>query len=555
LVLSAILGFAIATAFSGPAGHTATAATALSWQACGAFECATLAVPLDYTRSGGRQIDLALIRQRAKDPGSRIGSLLLNPGGPGGSGVGFLRDWAASAPREVQNRFDLVSFDPRGVGQSAPLLCHDDIQKLAGLEPMPKTPQQWQSIRDTTKAFADLCAQRGSDILAFVGSDNVARDMDQIRQALGEEKLTYVGFSYGTVLGQLYADMFPDKVRAIVLDGPEDFSLSADELSLEQARGFEGELDHFIANCRQVQCLPVNRGDPGAAIDALIAKAEAAPIPAPRADRPAGAGETVLAIFQALYTDRLWPQLARAIDSGLSGDGSGLVRLADDYLERNPDGSYSNLIEMYTAVSCVDFLFSRDPAYYEQLAAQFAVRAPHFGVLNLEGELPCAFWPVPPNPLRPPRGHGAPPVLVIGTTGDPATPFKSAVSVSRMLESAVLLTFYGDGHTAFTQGSPCVDNTVVEYVVRLQPPAAGTTCGDASKGTPLEVGAGATPIPAPVAAQAPLDATQPGAGVAPSNASARKSDGNGLLLPFAAILGALFLGGLATAFVALWRRL
>src|SRR5262245_42906401 len=196
----------------------------LNWSSCGSFECASLAVPLDYANPSGRQIELALIRQKAKDPSNRIGSLLVDPGGPGGSGVEFLRQWAPVVPRDIQNRFDLVGFDPRGVGQSSPLLCHDDIQKFAAIEPRPRSDAQWQSVFAVTKGFADLCAQRSDGILPFLGSVNVVRDMDGIRQALGDAKLTYVGFSYGTVLGQVYADMFPDKVRAIVLDGPEDLS-------------------------------------------------------------------------------------------------------------------------------------------------------------------------------------------------------------------------------------------------------------------------------------------------------------------------------------------
>ena len=448
----------------------------LEWEPCGSFECARLSVPLDYEALDGRQIEIALVRLLAGDTRNRIGSLLVNPGGPGGSGTEFVRIWAAFLPAAIHDRFDIVGFDPRGVGEGTALACRGDVQGLAALDPTPDSPSEWSEISEIHKAFAELCALNGGDLLPHFGSDNVARDMDRIRAALGDEKLTYVGYSYGTVIGALYAELFPDRVRALVLDGAVDTSLSSDELALQQAIGFEAALARFLDDCRERRCLPEALGDPLAAIEELLRRAEAEPIPAPAADRPAGEGETTLGLLVSLYSHRNWRLLERAIETGLAGDGNRLIQLTDFYLGRRPDGGYPNQTEMNTAVNCLDYSYVRDPAHYEALAVEFAAASPHFGAFIAQSGLACAHWPTTPKPLPTPRGVGAPPILVIGTTGDPATPYEWAVSLSEQLESAVLLTRHGEGHTAYRSGSACTDEIVDAYLIRLELPAAGASC-------------------------------------------------------------------------------
>ena len=524
----------------------------LTWRACGGgLECTELQVPLDYGNPAARSISIALIRLRASDPANRIGSLLVNPGGPGGSGIGFVRSWASFLPREITSRFDIVGFDPRGVGASTPLLCHDRLQSLAGLDPTPDSDLEWRAGLDELRAFADLCARRGGDLLPHLGTANVVRDLEQMRIALGDAKLTYAGFSYGTVIGALYAEMFPDKVRAILLDGPMDPSLPADELAVQQSRGFDGAMEHFLADCRRRQCLLGVPGDPAAAVDDLLRRAEAAPIPALRADRAAGPGEVLLGLFAALYTPRLWPDMESAISRGLAGDATELVRLVDSYLNRQSNGSYENATEMYSAVACLDAGFPRNIEYFQRLLERAKAEAPRFGAMNVYTWLPCAFWAAPPQPLPRIDAQGSPPILVLGTTGDPATPYAWAVSMSRQLASAVLLTYRGEGHTAYLNNDRCINDAVHRYVIDLVLPPAGTACG-AGPAEPLVVANPSTPTPQPAPTAAPPQAqsqnpTPQSPGAAPS-ATGAASDDDGqspALIAGGVVLVALAAGGVA----------
>ncbi|MFA7248852.1 MAG: alpha/beta hydrolase [Dehalococcoidia bacterium] len=454
-------------------------AGAIAWSPCGArLQCGTVRVPLDYAAPGDRQIEIAVARQVARDPARRIGALLTNPGGPGASGVDFVRGWAAALAPEVQDRFDIVGFDPRGIGRSTPALqCHDQIQQLVAQDPNPATPAAWAEVQRTMRAFADLCAARAGDLLPHLGSLDVVRDMDRIREALDEDRVSYFGYSYGTVLGALYADQFPERLRAVVLDGPVAFGRSADDLALTQAVGFERELERYLEDCRAKRCaLAAGNADPRAAIDSLLARSRERPIPAASADRPAGPGETLLAMVSALYGPWSWPALTRAVQQGLDGDGSGLIRLADRYLDRSGNG-YPNSFEMNAALNCVDYAYNRDPAHYVALAAEFAREAPHFGPSNATGTLICAYWAAPPKPIGIPRATGAPPLLVVAATHDPATPLAWALDVRRELASAVLLKREGDGHTSYASGNACVDGAVNRYLVGLAVPEDGAVCG------------------------------------------------------------------------------
>ncbi len=529
-------------------GGLAQTPPSLAWAACGGrLQCAAVSVPLDYSLSGGRRIEVALIRQPARDPARRIGVMLTNPGGPGGSGVDFVRAWAGQLGSEIQDRFDIVGFDPRGVGDSTPALdCHDNIQQLAGLDPNPSTPATWAEVQRVTRAFADLCASRASDLLPHLGSLDVVRDMDQIRAALGEQTVTYLGYSYGTVLGALYADRFPDRVRAVVLDGPVDLTRSADDLAATQSLGFEGELTRYLDDCRAAKCALATGGrDPQNAVDTLLTQAGRQPIPSAAADRPAGAGETLLAITAALYSPRSWPGLTRALQQGLNGDGSGLIRIADRYLDRSGSG-YANSSEMNAAVNCLDYGGYRDPAHYVALAARLARDAPHFGAASAEANLMCAYWQPTPQPLGVPHAHAAPPILMVAATRDPATPLPWALNLRLQLDTAVLLTREGDGHTSYASGNACIDSVVNAYLVSLALPQDGATCAGGPTPQPP-----ATPLPARVQRDVAPSAATPVAAPAPAAPGPTTAR---LASTWAVVAALVVLGVLGVGTALLWRR-
>jgi pimeloyl-ACP methyl ester carboxylesterase len=450
-------------------------ADALSWHDCdGGFQCASLKVPVDYAKPKGATIRLAIARRPARDQAHRIGSLLMNPGGPGGSAVDLIEN--IPLPTKLTDRFDIVGFDPRGVGRSHPLNCRTHLQQIYDDDPTIDSPADRATYVKDSKAFVDECEAKYGDLLPHLGTANVARDMDRVRIAVGDAKLNYVGFSYGTAIGQEYATLFPTKVRAMVIDGVMDLSLSGLEGAEDQSMGFTGALDAFIESCRSDGC---DLGaDAGAAIDQVVAKAERTPIPAPGSDRPAGPGVINLALGSGLYSQSSWPQLAKALRDGLDGDGDGLVKLADEYLERNPDGTYANGFEIYFAVSCLDQDFPRKADAVFAAAKRIGKEYPRVGEGLTNDYVRCALWPTPAQPIGPvPKStKGLPPVVVISTTNDPATPYRNGVRVAKQIPGARLVTNVGEGHTVFAQGKACIDDTVTTYLVDLDPPRNGLRC-------------------------------------------------------------------------------
>jgi pimeloyl-ACP methyl ester carboxylesterase len=447
----------------------------IEWSDCDGWQCAEFTVPLDYANPAASELTLALTRLPASNPDARIGSLFYNPGGPGAPAIEFLQLSAFAIPSEIKERFDLVAFDPRGVGGSSPILCGDNIQQLLALDPDPPTDEAWQSLLDSVQAFADLCAERAGAALPHYGTMNVARDMDRIRQALGEKQISYLGFSYGTSIGQVYANLFPNNVRAMVLDGALDNALTAEQRNLEQMLGFDAALGRFMEYCRETACFSV---DPQEAIATLIQRTDEAPIPAPNADRSLSQGELFSGITGNLYARFQWGGLANAIAEALAGDASRMIRLVDETWQRYPDGSYPNYFEAYYAVECLDHPFSRDPEEHRELKPEYAAQS-ILGDWWINTSLPCAVWAAEPSPPPIPTAAGAPPILVIGNTGDPATPYKWAVALSQQLDSAVLLTYDAEGHTAYLQLNSCIDGTVNAYLLDLTVPQEGTVCGNA----------------------------------------------------------------------------
>jgi pimeloyl-ACP methyl ester carboxylesterase len=453
-----------------PGGSAAT----IDWAPCeGGFECGTLEVPLDHADPDGPTIEIAVNRHLAEDPDARIGVLILNPGGPGASGL----DLARSFPRAgaLGDRFDIVGFDPRGVGQSTPLDCDTHLQAIYDADPTIDSAADEQETLETSQAFVDECEQRHGDLLPHLGTTQVAADIDAIREALGEEQINYLGYSYGTSIGQEYARQFPERVRAMILDGVVDHEPDGITTALGQAAGFDRAFASYVAHCEDEGCgfdAPADE-----VVDEVIAAAEQQPIPSATADRDATPGVVSLALAQALYSEQLWSTLSAALRRAVDGDGSGLVDLADTYLGREGD-EYAGGFEAYFAVSCLDETWPDDPedVIAESLAAQEAV--PRFGGPIVIDYVRCPLWPVEAQPLAPVPAdlEGLAPILVVSTTNDPATPYENGVRVAEQIPGAVLVTNEGEGHTIVALGKPCIDDLATAYLVELELPPDGTTC-------------------------------------------------------------------------------
>ena len=452
-----------------------------SWEACeGSFECATLEVPVDHDAPDGSTFTLPLLRRRASRPEARIGSLVVNPGGPWGSGVAWVAARADLLPAAIRERFDIVGFDPRGSGASEPRVdCVDDLGPYAALDLTPDDELERQRLLDETDALVAGCAARIGERLPYLGTDHVARDLDLLREALGDERLTYLGFSYGTLLGAVYADLFPDRVRALVLDAAVDPTLTGEAWIAEQGRSFEAQLEDFFADCAaDPACAFHAGGDPAAAYDAIQAAVEASPLPAlPAGARALGPGELAYGVAAALYRPSAWRRLAEALALAASGDGTGILALSDGYLERDGDGNYGNGLEVYYAVTSLDAPFAQDVTAYDALVTELAADAPRLGVYFPYTAFPSARWPVASwRAAQPIAAAAAPPLLVVGTTRDPATPYAWSISLAAQLASGVLLTREGQGHVAFLKGNDCIDDAITTYLVESVAPPDGTTC-------------------------------------------------------------------------------
>ncbi len=435
-----------------------------------------LTVPMDYAQPSGPTIGVAVIRSRAEDPAHRIGSLVLNPGGPGESGVALIPRDMGLLPSRVRQRFDIVEFDPRGVGGSGAIHCNGAGDSSGGgdlgPDPAPKTAAAVDTVVRANTDYAHTCAQASGALLPHVGSTDVARDLDQLRRALGDDKLTYLGLSYGTLLGATYADLFPTHVRAAALDGAIDPALSMDALQLDQARSFEDALDAFFAACVP-GCGWRPAGDPSGALVALFDRLRARPLPA-GGGKQAGPAELYAALLSRLYTPSRRASLASALTAAERGDGSAIRSLADAYQGRTPGATIN--ADASNAINCLDHPVPHDIGLLQSRAAAAASRAPVFGPISVWGGVVCAVWPAPPTrDPHPVRAPGAPPILVVGTTHDPATPYAWAESLALQLERGVLLTREGASHVALFSSS-CVRGAIDAYVVDLAPPAAGTVC-------------------------------------------------------------------------------
>jgi pimeloyl-ACP methyl ester carboxylesterase len=458
---------------------TIAPATPAKWTNCATkFQCATLRLPKDYHDPAAGTLDVKIIRLPASDRDKRIGSIIVNPGGPGGSGIELVQKSAAQFPVALRERFDLVGFDPRGVNASSPVRCIDDLDGLAALDPSPDDQKELDRSVKQAKDYADACAKRNASILPYLSTDAVVDDLDQIRQAVGDEKITYLGFSYGTLIGSMYADRYPERIRAMVLDGAIDPSLSEIQLRTGQAKAFEAALGRFLARCsRRASCAFHEGGHSAKAFDTLMAKIDKKSLPTPRvADRRrVGPGLAFSAVLGSMYSKASWPALEAGLALAKRGDGSILILLADPFRGRKANGTYSNMSDAYYANTCLDFPTSTDIATYTKLASTLRKVAPRFRAVAFN-DLPCAFWSVPSQRTpAPASGAGAPPIVVVGSTGDTATPYAWAKSLAKQLESAVLVTRKGEGHTSFLVNN-CVKKALDGYLLELTVPKDGLVC-------------------------------------------------------------------------------
>jgi pimeloyl-ACP methyl ester carboxylesterase len=447
-----------------------------SWKGCGGgFQCATLTVDLDDRNPALGTVKLAVTRHRATGS-HRIGSLITNPGGPGESAVEWLQGSYTSFPSAIRSRFDLVTFDPRGVGRTAPVRCMSTKQLDAyfHLDPSPDSAQERQALLRGNQELAAGCYRRSARILPYVDTRVVAQDLDRVRQAVGDAKLTYLGYSYGTAVGAAYLDQFPTRVRAMVLDGALDPTLTWDGFLRGQSGGFDTALRAFLSNCERNRCAfrRATSGDLGQAFDRLAAKVDAHPLPG-KGSRTVGPDEFTLGVGAGLYSRRYgWPAIAEALADAQHGDGGRLLDLSDSYLERGDDG-YANLSESNFAVNCIDRPWPRTEKPYYDLAAEVSKAAPRFGPAIALSGLGCIAWKVPASG-RPHRvtGAGSPPSVVIGTTRDPATPYSWSQGLAAQLQAGVLITHEGDGHTVYRVGAPsCILEPVNAYLLSVREPS------------------------------------------------------------------------------------
>ncbi|UGQ09114.1 alpha/beta hydrolase [Yinghuangia sp. ASG 101] len=458
-------------------------AASIHWGECPegrAYECGTLSVPVDYTVPGGDKIDIALLRVKATG-GNRIGALVVNPGGPGGSGISFARYAASAFPDDVRERYDIVGFDPRGVGRSSPVECLSDadMDAYTQLDQTPDTPEEEAALVDGFKRFGLGCQDDAKALLGHVGTPDAARDMDQIREALGEDQLRYFGASYGTYLGAVYAELFPDKVGRFVLDGGIDPNQTSADANRVQGGGFQTALNSYIDDCLAGgSCfLGDSREAALARIRTLLDDLDARPLPGD-AKRQVTESIATTGILSPLYTREQWPRLSLALQAAFRGDGGLLLNLSDMYYERGADGTYANLMYANSAVNCLDYPPSATtPDQVRTQVAEFEATSPSFGRTLAWAGLACGTWPVPatgtPHEIHAP---GAAPILVIGTTRDPATPYAWSQALAGQLDSGHLLTYDGDGHTAYLRGSTCVDTAVDTFLLTGAPPPDGKTC-------------------------------------------------------------------------------
>ena len=478
------------SATSTPTGEKVDATVAgfygqkLAWTSCESdFQCATATAPLDWEDPARASIDLALIRQSAT--GTRLGSLLVNPGGPGGSGYDFVAqsiDYAVSD--RLRQSYDIVGFDPRGVNRSSAVSCYDDPKQFDAFiydlpTTTPGTSASAAEIEKSMATFGQACEKFTGELLGYVDTVSAAKDLDMLRAALGDKKLTYLGYSYGTFLGATYAGLFPEKVGRLVLDGALDPSTSDFDVTRTQAVGFESALRAYLADCLTSRECPFTGTVEAATtrIGAILDSLDVSPLRATDG-RQLGSSTMFTAIILPLYSRDNWPALNELFASVTAGEADYAFLLADSYYSRDENGAYSdNSTEAFLAINCLDYRSTSTAATLDAEATELTRVAPLFGPRMSYGGTACAQWPVQPTRDRAViTAAGAPPILVVGTTNDPATPYVWAQALVDQLESGQLVTYDGEGHTAYNKSNDCVNNAVDGYFIDGTVPTSDPLC-------------------------------------------------------------------------------
>ena len=448
-------------------------------------ECGRLSVPVNWDNADSPQGGVAQIAMiRFKASGDKIGSLVNNPGGPGESGVQAAAQMATTIPAAVRERFDLVGFDPRGVANSTPTLwCNSDADndRLRADNVVEYTPEGVAHIENQTKEFVQRCVDKmGKEFLANIGTASVVKDLDAIRTALGDDKLTFLGYSYGTRIGAGYAETYPERVRAMILDGAIDPNADPVEADVRQAEAFQKAFDDYAADCANDANCPLGT-DPAKAVD------EYRSMVAPLVDKPAKTedprglsyNDAIVGTILPLYSPNLWRHLTQALGEIKEGRGDTMLTLADLYMGRNAEGHYTNATDARVAVNCVDKPAITDRATLVEQDRRIREAAPFMNYGEFTGFAPmptCGFWPVPPTSSpHEINVAGLPPVLVVSTTNDPATPYQAGVDLAEQL-GGTLVTFEGTQHTVVFHGSPCIDDIAARYLIDVAVPPAGTRC-------------------------------------------------------------------------------
>ncbi len=455
-----------------------SASSAIEWDDCGGLQCGELEVPRDHFGDEPNDtITLALAMRPAEKPDERVGAILLNPGGPGAAGRDLPEALESQFPDEVLDRFDLVGWDPRGTGASTAVDCGEDLDGFFATDKSPDTAAEEADNVEAAERFAADCAAKHGDLLPFLSTTQTVEDMDAIRAALGDDGLTYLGFSYGTYLGVRYAEAHPERVRALVLDGPVDPSLEPAATTTQQSIGFERALEAFFAWCEEDEC-EFSPADPRDGFRRLMAQIDAERLYADAggSERGLGPGEADLGVAVALYSgDAAYEFLAKALAEAAQGDGSQLLEFADLYTGRIDDNDYDGSMAAFYAIGCVDSLRPTLDSVRD-LGDDLTADAPFLGAANAWLGLPCVYWPVEPDPAAAPRRievAAGTPILVTATDGDPATPIEWAEGLAEQL-AAPLLVAESNQHTAFGAGDSCVDALIVEFLV--DPERAETEC-------------------------------------------------------------------------------
>ena len=444
----------------------------LAWSDCGAgFECADLRVPIDHARPGAGETSLSVLRRPAEKPDERIGALIVNPGGPGISAVDYLRAGAHSWGEAFRNRFDLVAFDTRGTGASTGLDCRESLEAYLSQDPTPETQAEWASVVEVSRALAEECARSHPDLLPFRGTDESARDMDLLRAALGEDQLSYLGYSYGTALGASYASLHPERVRAMVLDGAIDPSFDLLTFAREQAVAVEAALLAYDEAASREGWHGIS------VLESVSARAESAPLPSAGGGRAAQASDVLYGSVEAVIEPvGGWHELALALGAAQAGDGAPFVRLSDRYFRRGPDGAAGLRVDTQLAVLCADLHRPGSSDAYRDAAPEFALLASHIGVANLTSFLPCAYWPEPARALEPLRGDAGARILVIAGRADPLTPHVWGERLSRALSGSMLISVDSQTHAAYGRGLACVDGPVTRFLLSGVQPVSTPVC-------------------------------------------------------------------------------